>query len=394
MRLIQELSTAYGRRVTDLDTQQAPTVSATGIGAALTSRHWIEDTTTTPPATTAGPGKPPYLVPLVATTRTRPGNGLRVVSTFAGGGGSCYGYQLAGYTVLWANEVVPAARDTYAANHPGTILDGRDVRQIQAADILAATGLARGELDLLDGSPPCQPFSTVGRREQGWGIKSAHGDGTHQIADDLFFEYIRLLDGLAPRAFVAENVSGLVKGTAKGYFKAILRGLRAAGYRVGARVLDARWLGVPQHRQRLFYVGLREDVAGTGSGPPWPAPLPYSYSTREALDAPVIGQIGNINFQPRWTTSDAPAATILTGRNRISGLIAVRHDDGQSGPVQRRHLTIAELRRICGFPDDYILTGTYDQQWARLGNAVPPPMTAAVAQALAPVLLAAREPVT
>ncbi len=113
---------------------------------------------------------------------------------------------------------------------------------------------------MLDGSPPCASFSTAGKREEGWGKVKLYSDA-RQRTDDLFFEYARILKGLQPKVFVAENVAGLVRGTAKGYFKLILAELKDCGYRVEARLLDARWLGVPQMRERVIFVGVRNDLA-------------------------------------------------------------------------------------------------------------------------------------
>jgi len=233
-----------------------------------------------------------------------PDNGLRVVSFFSGCGGSCLGFKMAGYRVLWASEFIPAAADTYRANHPNTILDTRDIRKVQPKDILKATGLKVGELDCMEGSPPCASFSTAGKREKHWGKAKKYSD-TVQRVDDLFFEYIRLLDGLKPKVFVAENVSGLVKGVAKGYFLEILAKLKACGYRVGCKVLDAQWLGVPQARQRTIFIGVREDL---GKQPVFPKPLPYRYSLREALPWIVRGKYG-----PAWKSADAPSPTVSAG---------------------------------------------------------------------------------
>ena len=358
--------------------------------------------------------KPPYRVPLMSEIRALPWNGLKVASTFAGGGGSSTGYRMAGYRIAWANEIVPSARDSYAANKaPETVLDGRDIRAVQAADILAATGLAVGELDVFDGSPPCVSFSTAGKREKGWGRVTQSHD-VMQRQDDLFYEYARLLNGLQPRAFVAENVSGLIKGTAKGYFLEILRSLRACGYRVEAQLLDAQWLGVPQMRQRLIFMGIRSDVAGK---PAFPAPLKHRYTVRDALpdiamvydgkiskldarkeaaptilaidggrptssfdqglgyvEAKIRMAIGNDAFEPKFGTLNQASPSIMASGARTSGLL-------EQG-TERRKFTIDELKRICGFPDDYILTGSYADQWARCGNAVPPVMMSHIAAAL------------
>lgn len=443
--------------------------------------------------------KPPYRVPSMAEIRALPWNGYRVVSTFSGGGGSCLGYRMAGFKVVWANEFIPAARDTYKANFEDTILDPRDIRHVQPEDILKATGLDVGEVDLLDGSPPCASFSTAGKREAAWGKVKAYSDSAQRV-DDLFFEYARILQGLQPKTFVAENVSGLVKGTAKGYFKDILAALKGCGYRVAARLLDAQWLGVPQTRQRLIFVGVRNDLT---QEPTHPNPLPYRYNVRDALPwilrqgdnggfgggamrdagihpSPTIGsspQTGNGRFPPsvveasrvavgiepvhpnplpyRYSIRDAlpwltsvihdtsgefgagevihrPSPAITVGVNSINSQhfkvsSAVEPESDLSGyavgaewdklkpgeqsekyfqlvkphpnapcptitqrggdasvasvthPTQRRKFSIAELKRICSFPDDFVLTGTYAQQWERCGRSVPPVMMSHIA---------------
>lgn len=214
--------------------------------------------------------KPPYRVPLMSEIARIKPNGLKVISTFAGGGGSSLGYRMAGFKVLWASEFIDAARDVYQANAaPGTIVDGRDIREVDPVEIMRTVGIAPGELDILDGSPPCLSFSTAGKREAGWGEVKKYSDKA-QRTDDLFFEFIRFVRAIRPKVFVAENVSGLVKGTAKGYFIEILREMKACGYRVNAQLLDAQWLGVPQQRQRIIFVGVRDDL---GIEPVHPKPL-------------------------------------------------------------------------------------------------------------------------
>jgi DNA (cytosine-5)-methyltransferase 1 len=232
-------------------------------------------------STQAAADKPPYRVPSMVEVAAIPWNGFKVVSTFSGCGGFCLGYCMAGFKVFWANEFVPAAQDSYRANMSvDCILYGRDIRLVQPEEILAATGLQRGELDLLDGSPSCQSISMAGAREKGWGHQKIYEHGARQCNETLFDEFIRLLRGLSPKMLVAENVSGFVKGTAKGWFTDVLRSLKDSGYRVKARLLDAQWLGVPQMRQRIIFVGVREDL---GLEPVHPAPLRYRYSVRDAL---------------------------------------------------------------------------------------------------------------
>lgn len=374
------------------------------------------------------PAKPPYRVPSMEEVRALPWNGFNAVSTFSGGGGSSTGYRMAGFRVRWANEMVESARDTYRANMaPDTVLDGRDIRQVRPEDILGATGLAEGEIDLFDGSPPCDPFSTAGKREAQWGKVKPYL-GKAQRTDDLFYEYARLIRGTKPRAFVAENVSGLVKGSAKGYFLRILAELKGRGYRVEAKLLDAQWLGVPQARQRLIFVGVREDL---GRVPAFPAPLPHRYTVRDAL--PHIMRVVH-DTSGTWgkgDVTDSPCPTITVGVNAVNSYhfrvereadmtgyavgaewdnlapceqsskyfnLVRAHPDrpsptvtaaggaastaSVSHPVKRRKFSIAELKRVCAFPDDYVLCGTYEQQWTRCGMSVPPVMMKAIAESV------------
>jgi site-specific DNA-cytosine methylase len=149
--------------------------------------------------------------------------------------------------------------------------------------VLKACGLKAGELDVLDGSPPCQAFSTAGKREKGWGKDRAYEHGAKQKNEDLFFEFIRLRDGIMPRTFVAENVSGLVKGAAKGYFLEILRELARLPRRGAAarRAVAGRPAGAPAHRVRRRARGPRARPAVPGA-----AAAPLQRARRAAVDRP------------------------------------------------------------------------------------------------------------
>lgn len=341
--------------------------------------------------------KPPYRVPSMSEISSLPWNGFNVVSTFSGCGGSSLGYRMAGFRVLLASEFIEAARKTYQANAASyTKLDGRDIREVSAEDILEQIGLDRGDLDLFDGSPPCAAFSTAGVVDRGWGEVRKYSD-TKQRVDDLFFEYARLVEGLQPKTFVAENVSGLVKGKSKGYFNRILARLSECGYRVGAKVLDAQWLGVPQMRKRLIFVGVRYDL---GLDPVFPKPLPYRYSVRDAIpwidddskspfpiepecdisafsigrawDETPIGTNHEKRFSLAKPHPDGPANTV-TAIAAEPSMASVVH------PLSKRKFSVAELRRLCGFPDDFVLVGDYRKQVERLGRAVPPVMMSHIA---------------
>lgn len=306
---------------------------------------------------------------------------------------------MAGYRVVYANEFIEEAQRTYKANHPRSYLDTRDIRSVSPADVLEKAGVSCGELDLFDGSPPCSAFSTAGKREAGWGKVKSYSDKAQRV-DDLFFEYVRLIDGIRPKVFVAENVSGLVKGTAKGYFKRILAALKEPGYRVSCRVLDAQWLGVPQMRQRTIFVGVREDL---GLEPAHPTPLPYRYTVGDAVEGLPLGGESK-RLKPgtdtyRYWLATKPGASLseacreLTGKN--SFLTHVKQSPARpantitQGTQQLYHwseprtLTLEELRRIGGFPDDFQLTGEFSQKWERIGRAVPPLMMCRIAKTIA-----------
>lgn len=307
--LKQTTTPGFLRKPINLDLEPSPTVTAGGIAGGSRSQYFIVDDEKESSVRTQE--KLPYRVPSMEEIGALPWNGFRVISTFAGCGGSSLGYRMAGFRVLWANEFIPAARECYLLNaRPGTIVNGTDIRKLSPEQVMEEAGIARGELDVFDGSPPCASFSTMGKREAGWGKVKKYSDSA-QRTDDLFFEYARMIDGIQPKVFVAENVSGLVKGTAKGYFKEILARLKGCGegYVVEAKLLDAQWLGVPQARQRLIFMGVRRDL---GKKPVFPRPLSFRYSVRDAI--PWITRIRG-RTGPHYTVVDSevhlPMNTII-----------------------------------------------------------------------------------
>ena len=154
---------------------------------------------------------------------------FRVISTFAGGGGSSTGYRLAGGKILAINEFVEEARNTYKDNYPNTpILDG-DIKELDGKDFLEIANIKEGELELLDGSPPCSAFSMCGTlaregtvHSDGFGKTKSYSDGKIVTnIEDLFFEFLRVADKIRPKTIIAENVEGLTVGEAKQYFNKI-----------------------------------------------------------------------------------------------------------------------------------------------------------------------------
>ncbi|MCK4958004.1 MAG: DNA (cytosine-5-)-methyltransferase [Planctomycetes bacterium] len=167
-----------------------------------------------------------------------------IISTFAGCGGSSLGYSMAGYRELLAIEWNDNAVAIFKLNFPGIPVYHGDIHELKVEQCLKLAGIKAGELDLLDGSPPCQGFSTAGKRQM--------DDKRNQ----LYMEFVRLLRGLRPKVFVMENVSGLVKGKMKLIFADIMRELKASGYKVRCKLLNAMYFNVPQSRQRLIFIGV------------------------------------------------------------------------------------------------------------------------------------------
>jgi len=171
-----------------------------------------------------------------------------VISLFAGCGGWSLGYSMAGYRELLAVAWDDNAVETFKLNFLGVPVWHGDIAELSVEECLRIAEIKPGELDVLDGSPPCQGFSTAGKRKM--------DDGRNQ----LFREYVRLLRGLQPKVLVMENVSGVVKGKMKLIFAEIIRELKASGYRVTVRLMNAMYFGVPQSRERMIFVGIREDL--------------------------------------------------------------------------------------------------------------------------------------
>lgn len=188
-------------------------------------------------------------------------NGLKVMSAFSCGGGSTMGYKLSGYEVIGNIEIDKKIAEMYVKNHHPRYsynMDIRDFLLIQDNELPKELFA----LDILDGSPPCSVFSMAGNREKDWGKSKQFREGqAKQTLDDLFFEYIKLINKLKPKVFVAENVKGLIAGNAKGYVAEILKEIDAAGYTAQAFCLNAAVMGVPQRRERVFIVGHKRELS-------------------------------------------------------------------------------------------------------------------------------------
>lgn len=185
-------------------------------------------------------------------------NDYKVFSCFSCGGGSSLGYKLAGFNVIGNCEIDKRINNIYVKNnHPKY----NYCMGIQEMNKLKEFPEELYHLDILDGSPPCSTFSMAGQREENWGKNKKFREGqASQILDDLFFEFIDLAAILKPKIVIAENVKGLIMGNAKGYVNLIVKKFNEIGYKVQLFLLNAATMGVPQKRERVFFVATRKDI--------------------------------------------------------------------------------------------------------------------------------------
>ena len=347
-----------------------------------------------------------------------------VISTFAGGGGSSTGYRLAGGNILLINEFVEAAIETYSANFPDTKVLVDDIKKYSSEDFLNMAGIKKGELDILDGSPPCSAFSMSGSREKGWDKEKKYSDGKVQSAiEDLFYEFIRIAKGIQPKVIIAENVKGITFGKAIEKLNAFINEFENIGYNVTYKVLNAADYGVPQGRERTIFICVRDDVCDDiglsflNINSIFPSPTVNKHITMsQAIDDVENDEeevqmlldfvqdsyqkkfIEPLPFNPKKPTKpsdpqfrdwnpkgscfnmirpspDLPSPT-LTQQGQKRGMSGVFH------PAANRKLTIKECKRIMAFPEDFKLTGDFDQQVERLGRAVAPLMYKEVANSI------------
>lgn len=185
-------------------------------------------------------------------------NGLKVFSCFACGGGSTMGYKLAGCEVLGCCEIDPKMNEIYIANHHPKYNYLMDIRDFNKLDNLSEELY---NLDILDGSPPCTTFSTSGDREKTWGKAKKFREGQkEQTLDDLSFVFIETVKKLNPKVVIMENVEGLLLGEAYSYVEKIYQDFKSIGYKLHHWLLKGEYMGVPQTRHRVFFIGIRGDI--------------------------------------------------------------------------------------------------------------------------------------
>jgi DNA (cytosine-5)-methyltransferase 1 len=183
----------------------------------------------------------------------------KVFSCFACGGGSTMGYKLAGFDVIGHNDIDKKMVEVYKENHKPKYSFLESITTFAKRKDLPSELY---ELDILDGSPPCSSFSMAGNREKDWGKKKIFKEGqSDQVLDTLFFDFIDLAKELQPKVVIAENVKGLLLGNAREYVRNIYKAFDEAGYYCQHFLFDASKMGVPQRRERVFFISLRKDLS-------------------------------------------------------------------------------------------------------------------------------------
>lgn len=337
-----------------------------------------------------------------------------VVSTFAGGGGSSTGYRLAGGKVLLINEFVPEAIKTYSVNFPDTPIDHRDIREITKygdegiLKWLNSYGIEKGQYDILDGSPPCSSFSQIGKGPDHAGDQDVrYSDVVQSDIGYLIYEWVKVAKASKPKIAILENVPEMRHSD---IFKDALTEL-GSDYITAHKVLRSSWFGVPQQRERLFVIGIRKDIAEKQGllkeqdvldlFPKGSSYEPTLYdaihdlkideeerdlcmtSARKGASYEVLKLIKNDPEKVYRANFDKlDLKNIYFSTNRLAWYKPA-HTNTQLGaqlnsmgglyhPNEDRQLTIDELKRIQGLPDDFRLTGTFNQRAERIGRMVPP----------------------
>lgn len=313
---------------------------------------------------------------------------MNVISLFSGCGGLDLGFERAGFDIPVANEFDPTIWETFKINHPHTHLIEGDIRKIEAVDF-------PDEIDGIIGGPPCQSWSEAGALR---GIEDARGQ--------LFFDYIRILKEKQPKFFLAENVSGMLANRNSTAVKNILSMFEESGYDVSLTLVNAKDYGVAQERKRVFYIGFRKDLKVNFTFPEGSTKDDSKKITLRDIiwdlqETAVPAAKGNkhnpkaINNNEYFTGAYSP---IFMSRNRVKSWDEQAYTVQASGrqcqlhpqapkmeKVEKnlckfvegkedlyRRMTIREVARVQGFPDDFqfIYTST-DDAYKMIGNAVP-----------------------
>ncbi len=310
-------------------------------------------------------------------------HGKKVFGTFICGGGSTMGYKLAGYVHLGGVEIDEKVAAAYKANHNPKYLFIEDIRCFnQRKDIPEELF----NLDLLDGSPPCSSFSMAGKREEDWVKKKQFREGQeYQRLDDLVFEYVKTIGVLKPKVAVLENVKGLIQGNAKAYAREIIRKFSDCGYNVQLFLLNAASMGVPQKRERVFFIGLRNDIDLPKLNLSFNCePIRFKEVHDQARKFPdIYYKFSELESKYWYETKEGDAVGKFNSTskkvpwNEVSNTLTAGGAHGLCHPLECRPCSKNELILISSFPLDYDFKKI--KPIYLMGMSVPPVMTAQVA---------------
>jgi len=323
--------------------------------------------------------------------------GVKVVTTFACGGGSSMGYKRAGCEIIAANDIDPEMAYHYKLNLKPKHYFLCPVRDLLTKDLPEEMF----GVDILDGSPPCSTFSMAGSREKAWGKDKYFREGqAKQVLSDLFFDYLDLVGRLKPKVAIAENVKGMLMGNAKGYTKMVMARFRDLGYRPQLFLLNGADCGVPQRRQRVFFVAVRDDInapkLNMSPNHRWISAGESTIDLQELSAEEVRESKFNNTDRKYWALTKAgdsyKAANIKLGGNGSFFQHCKLHSKEpsctlSSNPLlfshwsEKRKLTFREWKRLGSFPDDYRAKNPRIGKYM-IGMSVPPKMTEVVARAV------------
>lgn len=290
------------------------------------------------------------------------------------------GYKLAGFEHLGGVEIDPPIADVYRTNHKPKHIYNEDIRVFNSRDNLPTELF---NLDILDGSPPCSTFSMAGIREKAWGKEKQFREGQAvQTLDDLVFVYCETIKKLRPKVFLLENVKGIIQGNAKAYSKKIVQTMTEAGYVVQVFLLNAASMGVPQKRERVFFIGHRKELGFK--------PLKLAFN-EDAIPFSMVdeGQVNrkelSIGFKKDWLAAKIGGSVGKFFSNQKVDPTDVLNTIA-SGTYKfhwkyPRELTDTEFAKCGTFPIDYNFKSIEPKYL--IGMSVPPVMTAQIASQIA-----------
>lgn len=312
-------------------------------------------------------------------------HGCKVFGTFTCGGGSSMGYKLAGYDHIGGVELDPSIASIYIANHHPRHFYTMDIRDFNALDNLPGELY---DLDLLDGSPPCSTFSFSGEREKAWGKTKQFSEGQKfQRLDDLVFVYCDTIAKLRPKVCLLENVSGLAQGNGKAYSKTIVKKLDEIGYNVQVFLLNSATMGVPQIRERVFFIGLRKDFKLPKLSLNFNERPILFREIKDGLGDPITGERTLLAWNKRIPSDHHVGMTNLRIHGKKSNFNTIYAKDDEvlhciTASCQQilysepKKMSVTEMLKGSSFPLDYAVEPS--RTMFVCGMSVPPVMTAQI----------------